>query len=47
MPRVAIIYISIIIVRFIIMSGQMRPDSLIDFIVFNSTARISSVSDTF
>lgn len=29
------------------MSGQMRPDSLIDFIVFNSTARISSVSDTF
>ena len=46
MPRVVYIYININ-VKFTIISGQMKPDSLICFLVVISTAGILNVGDTF
>lgn len=46
MPRVVNIYININ-AKFAIISGQMKPDSLIDFLVFSSAAGILNFGDTF
>lgn len=46
MPRVVNIYININ-AKFTIISGQMKPDSLIDFLVFSSAAGILNFGDTF